>query len=116
VRYLRKPPFLKRWRRQTVRAFRIDNFSAAEGGNKGIDIAGTRGQSVVATASGRVVYAVELLVVLLTVGGAVTTGAVVDATFAPFEGSSLLQMLHRQQLQWLPHRQRSAAQPIALRR
>lgn len=35
----------------------IDNFSAAEGGNKGIDIAGTRGQSVVATASGRVVYA-----------------------------------------------------------
>ncbi len=35
----------------------IDNFSAAEGGNKGIDIAGSRGQSVVATASGRVVYA-----------------------------------------------------------
>ncbi len=35
----------------------IDNFSAAEGGNKGIDIAGSRGQPVVATASGRVVYA-----------------------------------------------------------
>ncbi|KAA8997598.1 murein hydrolase activator NlpD [Affinibrenneria salicis] len=35
----------------------IDSFSAAEGGNKGIDIAGSRGQSVVATAGGRVVYA-----------------------------------------------------------
>ncbi|MCA7000120.1 murein hydrolase activator NlpD [Dickeya solani] len=35
----------------------IDNFSASEGGNKGIDIAGSRGQSVIATASGRVVYA-----------------------------------------------------------
>ncbi|WP_026042345.1 murein hydrolase activator NlpD [Pantoea sp. A4] len=35
----------------------IDNFSASEGGNKGIDIAGSRGQPVVATASGRVVYA-----------------------------------------------------------
>ncbi|WP_313752496.1 murein hydrolase activator NlpD [Mixta calida] len=35
----------------------IDNFSAAEGGNKGIDIAGSRGQPVIATASGRVVYA-----------------------------------------------------------
>jgi len=35
----------------------IDNFSASEGGNKGIDIAGTRGQPIVATASGRVVYA-----------------------------------------------------------
>ncbi|WP_312239977.1 murein hydrolase activator NlpD [Pantoea sp.] len=35
----------------------IDNFSAAEGGNKGIDISGTRGQPVVSTASGRVVYA-----------------------------------------------------------
>ncbi|MDR3433196.1 MAG: murein hydrolase activator NlpD [Rouxiella aceris] len=35
----------------------IDNFSASEGGNKGIDIAGSRGQSVLATASGRVVYA-----------------------------------------------------------
>ncbi|WP_449757965.1 murein hydrolase activator NlpD [Erwinia persicina] len=35
----------------------IDNFSASEGGNKGIDIAGSRGQSVISTASGRVVYA-----------------------------------------------------------
>ncbi|MGL4859136.1 MAG: peptidoglycan DD-metalloendopeptidase family protein [Enterobacteriaceae bacterium] len=35
----------------------IDNFSSAEGGNKGIDIAGTREQPVLATASGRVVYA-----------------------------------------------------------
>ncbi|OSN01557.1 MULTISPECIES: murein hydrolase activator NlpD [Lonsdalea] len=35
----------------------IDNFSASEGGNKGIDIAGSRGQTVVATAGGRVVYA-----------------------------------------------------------
>ena len=35
----------------------IDNFSATEGGNKGIDIAGSRGQPVVANASGRVVYA-----------------------------------------------------------
>ncbi|MBJ7223628.1 MULTISPECIES: murein hydrolase activator NlpD [unclassified Brenneria] len=35
----------------------IDSFSAAEGGNKGIDIAGSRGQSIIATASGRVVYA-----------------------------------------------------------
>ncbi|MGL9735224.1 MAG: murein hydrolase activator NlpD [Symbiopectobacterium sp.] len=35
----------------------IDSFSASEGENKGIDIAGTRGQPVMATASGRVVYA-----------------------------------------------------------
>ncbi|MBP2168042.1 lipoprotein NlpD [Erwinia toletana] len=35
----------------------IDNFSASEGGNKGVDIAGSRGQPVVSTASGRVVYA-----------------------------------------------------------
>ncbi|AFJ45992.1 lipoprotein NlpD precursor [Shimwellia blattae DSM 4481 = NBRC 105725] len=35
----------------------IDNFSASEGGNKGIDIAGSKGQAIVATASGRVVYA-----------------------------------------------------------
>ena len=35
----------------------IDSFSASEGGNKGIDIAGSRGQPVVATAAGRVVYA-----------------------------------------------------------
>lgn len=35
----------------------IDNFSAAEGGNKGVDISGSRGQSILATANGRVVYA-----------------------------------------------------------
>lgn len=35
----------------------IDNFSASEGGNKGVDIAGSRGQAVISTASGRVVYA-----------------------------------------------------------
>lgn len=35
----------------------IANFSAAEGGNKGIDIAGTKGQAVKAAAAGRVVYA-----------------------------------------------------------
>lgn len=35
----------------------IDKFSASEGGNKGIDIAGSRGQPIAATASGRVVYA-----------------------------------------------------------
>ncbi|QQG27591.1 murein hydrolase activator NlpD [Pectobacterium carotovorum] len=35
----------------------IDSFSDSEGGNKGIDIAGSRGQSITATASGRVVYA-----------------------------------------------------------
>jgi lipoprotein NlpD len=35
----------------------IDNFSSSEGGNKGIDIAGSRGQSILATADGRVVYA-----------------------------------------------------------
>lgn len=35
----------------------IENFSASEGGNKGIDIAGSKGQSIVATADGRVVYA-----------------------------------------------------------
>lgn len=35
----------------------IDKFSAAEGGNKGIDVAGSRGQAIVATAPGRVVYA-----------------------------------------------------------
>eukprot|EP00102_Acyrthosiphon_pisum_P027264 XP_016664474.1 PREDICTED: murein hydrolase activator NlpD-like [Acyrthosiphon pisum] len=39
----------------------IDNFSAAEGGNKGVDIAGSRGQPVVATASGRVVPLALLL-------------------------------------------------------
>ncbi|AHG21283.1 peptidase [Chania multitudinisentens RB-25] len=35
----------------------IDNFSSSEGGNKGIDIGGTRGQPIFATADGRVVYA-----------------------------------------------------------
>ncbi|WP_409308229.1 murein hydrolase activator NlpD [Pectobacterium sp. B1J-3] len=35
----------------------IDSFSASEGGNKGIDIAGSRGQPITSTASGRVVYA-----------------------------------------------------------
>ncbi|WP_435952393.1 murein hydrolase activator NlpD [Dryocola sp. BD626] len=35
----------------------IENFSATEGGNKGIDISGSKGQAIVATASGRVVYA-----------------------------------------------------------
>ncbi|CAI0925413.1 murein hydrolase activator NlpD [Serratia ficaria] len=35
----------------------IDNFSSSEGGNKGVDIAGSRGQSIFATADGRVVYA-----------------------------------------------------------
>ena len=32
-------------------------YSTADGGNKGIDIAGTRGQPILATAPGRVVYA-----------------------------------------------------------
>ncbi|NDJ56600.1 murein hydrolase activator NlpD [Enterobacteriaceae bacterium 4M9] len=35
----------------------IEPFSAAEGGNKGIDIAGSKGQAITATADGRVVYA-----------------------------------------------------------
>jgi len=34
----------------------IKNFSAGEQGNKGIDIAGQRGQSIVSTAAGTVVY------------------------------------------------------------
>lgn len=34
----------------------IKNFSAGDQGNKGIDIAGQRGQAVVATADGTVVY------------------------------------------------------------
>ena len=35
----------------------IEGFSGADGGNKGVDIAGSKGQAIVATASGRVVYA-----------------------------------------------------------
>ncbi|QGM81610.1 murein hydrolase activator NlpD [Otariodibacter oris] len=35
----------------------ISGFSSAEGGNKGIDIAGTKGQAVKAAAAGKVVYA-----------------------------------------------------------
>lgn len=35
----------------------VSNFSSAEGGNKGIDIAGSKGQAVYAAAAGRVVYA-----------------------------------------------------------
>ncbi|WP_323110871.1 murein hydrolase activator NlpD [Klebsiella variicola] len=44
------------WRRPTDGKV-IENFSGAEGGNKGIDIAGSKGQAIVATADGRVVYA-----------------------------------------------------------
>lgn len=35
----------------------IETFGASEGGNKGIDIAGSKGQAINATADGRVVYA-----------------------------------------------------------
>ncbi|MGL5006905.1 MAG: murein hydrolase activator NlpD [Plesiomonas sp.] len=35
----------------------INGYSASEGGNKGIDIAGRRGQPIYSTAAGRVVYA-----------------------------------------------------------
>lgn len=35
----------------------IESFSDAQGGNKGIDIAGSRGQAVLASAPGKVVYA-----------------------------------------------------------
>ncbi|MCW2258068.1 lipoprotein NlpD [Providencia alcalifaciens] len=35
----------------------IEGFSDAQGGNKGVDIAGSRGQSVLASAPGKVVYA-----------------------------------------------------------
>ncbi|MGP4123491.1 MAG: murein hydrolase activator NlpD [Sodalis sp. (in: enterobacteria)] len=35
----------------------IDNFSDTEGGNKGVDISGSLGQPILATANGRVVYA-----------------------------------------------------------
>src|SRR5699024_2952923 len=35
----------------------IETFGASEGGNKGIDIAGSKGQAIIATAAGKVVYA-----------------------------------------------------------
>lgn len=35
----------------------INNFSRAKGGNKGVDISGSKGQPILATADGRVVYA-----------------------------------------------------------
>lgn len=35
----------------------IENFSSSEGGNKGVDIAGSKRQAIIATADGRVVYA-----------------------------------------------------------
>ena len=35
----------------------IENFSSSEGGNKGVDIAGSKGQAIIATGDGRVVYA-----------------------------------------------------------
>ncbi|PSS48487.1 murein hydrolase activator NlpD [Leclercia sp. 29361] len=35
----------------------IENFASSEGGNKGVDIAGSKGQAIIATADGRVVYA-----------------------------------------------------------
>lgn len=35
----------------------INNFSCVEGGNKGVDISGFKGQPILATAGGRVVYA-----------------------------------------------------------
>ncbi|MDX7991572.1 murein hydrolase activator NlpD [Xenorhabdus littoralis] len=35
----------------------LENFSDSQGGNKGVDIAGSRGQPVFSTASGKVVYA-----------------------------------------------------------
>ncbi|MDM3617362.1 murein hydrolase activator NlpD, partial [Proteus mirabilis] len=35
----------------------IESYSNAPGGNKGIDISGTRGSPIVATAAGKVVYA-----------------------------------------------------------
>ncbi|MCR3755542.1 MAG: murein hydrolase activator NlpD [Sodalis sp. Psp] len=35
----------------------VNNFSYAEGGNKGVDVSGLQGQPILATASGRVVYA-----------------------------------------------------------
>ncbi len=35
----------------------IETFGASEGGDKGNDIAGSKGQAIIATADGRVVYA-----------------------------------------------------------
>ncbi|GKX63130.1 Murein hydrolase activator NlpD precursor [Pragia fontium] len=45
-----------RWRWPTEGKV-IENFSTSEGGNKGIDIAGSRGQPVLAASDGRIVYA-----------------------------------------------------------
>ncbi|MGL9733331.1 MAG: murein hydrolase activator NlpD [Symbiopectobacterium sp.] len=49
-------PTVNSWRWPTEGKV-IDSFYASEGENKGIDVAGTRGQPIMATASGRVVYA-----------------------------------------------------------
>ncbi|WP_457913991.1 murein hydrolase activator NlpD [Candidatus Gillettellia adelgis] len=46
---------VKHWRWPTIGKI-INNFSSEEGGNKGIDITGLRGQPIYATADGRVVY------------------------------------------------------------
>ncbi len=43
----------------------IETFGASEGGNKGIDIAGSKGQAIIATADGRVVYAGNALLDIL---------------------------------------------------
>ncbi|WP_261831450.1 murein hydrolase activator NlpD [Leminorella grimontii] len=45
-----------RWRWPTEGKV-VDNFSTSEGGNKGVDISGSRGQPIVAAADGRIVYA-----------------------------------------------------------
>lgn len=45
-----------RWRWPTEGKV-VDNFSTSEGGNKGIDISGSRGQPILAAADGRIVYA-----------------------------------------------------------
>ncbi|MGL9760417.1 MAG: murein hydrolase activator NlpD [Symbiopectobacterium sp.] len=50
-------PAVGSWRWPTTEGKVIDSFSALKGGNKGIDIAGTHGQPIMATAAGRVVYA-----------------------------------------------------------
>lgn len=49
-------PLINAWRWPTDGKI-IDTFSAAEGGNKGVDISGFRGQPILATTNGRVVYA-----------------------------------------------------------